>query len=266
MTSTTDPEYTPAYTLDNQWRAARERLDHLEAGCDPLTEEHLDKIGIGPGWHCLEVGAGGGSVVRSLCDRVGPDGRVLAVDLEPTLLADLERPNLEVRRLDVVIDDLPQAAFDLVHARAVLMHIPQRAEVLPRLVGALKPGGVLLLEEVDLAPAYEADDILTRLIEALYRPIFDAGASMDLLWAATLPDLLEPAGLVDVGSNRVRMTFTGGSALANFWRVTCQQLLESQPYTDAERAVMAEGMAAMQEARGVTYVAWDMVTAWGRRP
>jgi SAM-dependent methyltransferase len=190
---------------------------------------------------------------------------VLAVDLEPALIADLEGPNLEVRRLDVVVDELPQAAFDLVHTRAVLMHIPQRDEVLPRLVGALKPGGVLLLEEMDLTPMYEADDLMTRTIEALYRPIFDAGSPLDLLWAATLPDLLEPAGLVDVGSNRVRMTFTGGSAMANFWLVTFEQLLETQPYTEAERAVMAEGMALMQ-APDETYVAWDMVAAWGRRP
>ena len=265
MTSMTDPEYTPAYMLDNAWRAARDRLTHLEAACDPFTEDHLDEVGIGPGWHCLEVGAGGGSVVRRLCDRVGPEGRVLAVDLEPALIADLERPNLEVRRLDVVVDELPQAAFDLVHTRAVLMHIPQRDEVLPRLVGALKPGGVLLLEEMDLTPTYQADDLMTRTIEALYRPIFDAGAPLDLLWAATLPDLLGPAGLVDVGSNRVRMTFTGGSAMANFWRVTFEQLLETQPYTEAERAVMAEGMAVMQ-APGETFVAWDMVAAWGRRP
>lgn len=265
MTSAADPDYTPAYMLDNAWRAARDRLTFLEAACDPITEERLDKVGVGPGWHCLEVGAGGGSVVRMLCDRVGPEGRVLAVDLETALLADLERPNVEVRRLDVVVDELPEAAFDLVHTRAVLMHIPQRAEVIPRLVHALRPDGILLLEEMDLTPTYQAEDLLTRLIEAMYRPIFDAGAPLDLLWAATMPELLEPAGLVDVGSDRTRMTFTGGSALANFYRITWQQLFESQPYTDPERALLEEGMAQML-ASTASYVAWDMVAAWGRRP
>jgi SAM-dependent methyltransferase len=265
MAATSDAEYTPAYTLDNAWRAARERLTHLEAACDPLTEAHLDTVGVAPGWHCLEVGAGGGSVVRMLCERVGPQGRVLAVDLEPALLADLEAPNLEVRRLDVVVDELPEAAFDLIHTRAVLMHIPQRDEVIPRLVGALRPGGVLLLEEMDLTPTYEAGDLLTRLIEAMYRPILDAGAPLDLFWAHSMPARLEPAGLVDVGSTRARMTFTGGSALANFYRVTFQQLLESQPYTQAERALLEEGMAQMLVSAD-SYVAWDVVTAWGRRP
>jgi SAM-dependent methyltransferase len=265
MTSTADPEYTPAYTLDNAWEAARERLAHLEAACDPLTAQHLDTVGVAPGWRCLEVGAGGGSVVRMLCDRVGPEGRVLAVDLEPALLADLAAPNLEVRRLDVVVDELPEAAFDLVHTRAVLMHIPQREEVIPRLVRALRPGGVLLLEEMDLTPTFATPGYFMRIVEAMYRPIMDAGAPLDLFWANTLPDRLEPAGLVDVGSVRDRMTFSGGDALAHFFRVTLQQFLESQPYTDDERAVIEEGRAAML-VPGETCIAWDQVSAWGRRP
>ena len=237
----------------------------LEAACDPFTAEHLDKVGVGAGWHCLEVGAGGGSVVRMLCDRVGPAGRVLAVDLEPALIADLEAPNLEVRRSDVVVDELPEAAFDLVHARAVLMHIPQRGEVLPRMVRALKPGGVLLLEEADLTPALQSGTVLGRILEAMYRPILDAGAPMDLRWAATLPELLEPAGLVDVGTERSPRTFTGGEALSDFYRVTWQQFLESQPYTAEERALIENGIAEIL-VPGPTYVAWDMITAWGRRP
>src|SRR5581483_4281935 len=227
--------------------------------------EHLDRIGVGPGWNCLEVGAGGGSVVRMLCDRVGPTGRVLAVDLETALLADLDAPQLEVRRFDVVVDELPEAAFDLVHTRAVLMHIPQREEIIPRLVRALKPGGVLLLEEMDLTPVFETDDLFRRVMATMYRPIFDAGAPLDLVWANTLPTRLPPAGVAGVESARHRMTFTGGDPLATFYRITWAQFLESQPYTEAERAVLAEGREAML-VPGPTYVAWDMVSAWGRRP
>ena len=265
MTATPDAGYTPAYTLDNAWRAARERLECLETGCDPYTAGHLDKVGVGPGWSCLEVGAGGGSVVRMLCDRVGPEGRVLAVDLEPTLLAGLEAPNLEVRRLDVVVDEMPEAEFDLVHARAVLMHIPQRTAVLPRLVGTLRPGGVLLLEEMDLTPAFQADDPLRSSLDAIYRPLLEADAGMDLCWAATVPELLAPAGLVGVESLRERVTFTGGSALAQFYRITFTQFLENWPYTDAEREIIEQGCEALL-VPGPTYTAWTMVTAWGRRP
>jgi ubiquinone/menaquinone biosynthesis C-methylase UbiE len=193
MTTTPEAEYTPTYTLDNAWRAARQRLQFLEQACDPLTQQRLDRVGVGAGWHCMEVGAGGGSVVRMLCDRVGPEGSVLAVDLEPSLLADLERPNLEVRKLDVVVDELPEASFDLVHTRAVLMHIAQRDEVLPKLVRTLRPGGILLLEEMGLTCAFESDDIFRRSLDAMYRPIVETGAGMDLFWADTLPNPLEPS-------------------------------------------------------------------------
>jgi hypothetical protein len=61
------------------------------------------------------------------------------------------------------------------------------------------------------------------------------------------------------------MTFTGGSVLAEFFRVTWLQYLESQPYTDAERAILEECRAALLEPGG-SYTAWDVVAAWARRP
>jgi 2-polyprenyl-3-methyl-5-hydroxy-6-metoxy-1,4-benzoquinol methylase len=267
MTSMTDPGATPTYTLDNSWRAARQRLDGLEAACDPVTAAHLDAVGIAPGWHCIEIGAGGGSVVRMLCDRVGPEGRVLAVDLELALLEGLEAPNLEVRRMDVTAADdiLPGAAFDLIHTRAVLMHIPQREEVIPRLVGMLRPGGVLLLEEMDMTDSFATPGHFSRTMQCMYRPIIEAGMALDLFWARRLPSLLEPAGLVDVSSTVDRMAFTGGEPLAHFYRVTFEQYLESQPYTDEERATIEAGRAALLDS-DETCVAWDLVSAWGRRP
>jgi len=265
MTATPETDYTPAYTLDNQWRAARERLGTLELCFDPLTRRHLDAVGVGAGWHCLEVGAGAGSVARMLCELVGPDGGVLAVDLEPALLADLSLPNLEVRRHDVVAEPLPEAAFDLIHTRAVLMHIPQRDQVLASLVRALRPGGVLLLEELDLTPGFAPppDGLFRRTLDFVYRPVIAAG--VDPAWAASLPVLLESAGLVDRGTTRELMTFTGGSPMAEFHRITWLQFLETQPYSEAERMLIEMARAELALPGG-QYVAWDMVTAWGHRP
>src|ERR1700751_1074716 len=60
----------------------RARLRLLEEYHDPLTVGQLDAIGVGEGWRCLDVGAGGGSVTRMLAERVGSTGSVLAVDLD----------------------------------------------------------------------------------------------------------------------------------------------------------------------------------------
>ena len=106
-------------------------------------------MAIWPGWRCLEVGGGGGSIARWLCQQVGAQGQVVATDIDTRFLDELDLPNLEVLRHDAVNDALPEAAFDLVHARAVLCHLAGRDEVLSKLVTALRPGGWLLLEEAD---------------------------------------------------------------------------------------------------------------------
>ncbi len=86
----------------------RARLGLLEEYHDPLTVSQLDAIGVGEGWRCLDVGAGGGSVTRILAERVGISGSVLAVDLDTSLLDELASDRVEVRRHDLLSDQLPK--------------------------------------------------------------------------------------------------------------------------------------------------------------
>jgi hypothetical protein len=64
----------------------RERLGLLCQALDPLTQGRLDRLGVQPGWSCLEVGAGAGSVARALAARAGPGGRVVATDVDTRFL------------------------------------------------------------------------------------------------------------------------------------------------------------------------------------
>ncbi len=75
----------------------RRRLASQANLLDNRTFEELDSIGVAEGWSCLELGAGTGTVVRWLVDRVGPTGRVVAIDLDTTALEQIEAPDLEVR-------------------------------------------------------------------------------------------------------------------------------------------------------------------------
>jgi precorrin-6B methylase 2 len=79
----------------------------LEEFHDPLSANQLDAIGVGEGWRCLDVEAGGGSVTRMLAARIGSTGSVLAVDLDISLLEGLPSDRVEVRRLDLMADQLP---------------------------------------------------------------------------------------------------------------------------------------------------------------
>jgi cyclopropane fatty-acyl-phospholipid synthase-like methyltransferase len=75
-----DEEYVFA---DRELLHESRRLHFLEAGLDPVTVACFETIGVAPGWRCLEVGAGAGSMARWLAERAGPGGEVVAVDYNP---------------------------------------------------------------------------------------------------------------------------------------------------------------------------------------
>lgn len=73
-----------------------------------------------------------------LTHRVAPSGRVLATDIKPGRIP--QAPCLDVVQHDIVREPLTESAFDLIHARLVLLHLPERLAVLAKLVHALRPG------------------------------------------------------------------------------------------------------------------------------
>src|SRR5262245_66513514 len=105
------------YPLDNAHGKSDTRMDLLARMFDPPTQRALERVGVAAGWHCLEVGGGGGSVARWLAARVGASGRVLCTDINTRLVENRGgAPNLEVRVHDIARDPLPAARFAPVHA------------------------------------------------------------------------------------------------------------------------------------------------------
>ncbi len=215
------------YLLDNAWRQGRERLDAVEAFLDPGTIRALSAAGVAEGWRCLEIGAGGGSIAAWLSRRVGPRGHVVATDIDTRFLADAAgAANVEARRHDAVSDPLEEGAFDLVHARLVLEHIPQRALVLHKLVKALKPGGRLVLESVDYVSAVPVSalgaDEHKRTQEARLREFAKAGVRADL--GRHLPAMMRAEGLTGIENEGRVFVMEGGSPGALWFKLSMQQL------------------------------------------
>jgi hypothetical protein len=191
------------YLLDNRQAEAGQRFDALARLLDPVTFRHLDAVGVGAGWRCWEVGAGGPTVPAWLAARVGPTGGVLATDLDTGWMRSVPA-GVEVATHDVGVDDPPAGPFDLVHARLVLVHVPRRAEALAAMIGALRPGGWLVLEDADptLQPLIcpdehgPAEQLANRLRQGFRTLMAQRGA--DLAFGRTLPRLLREAGLLDV--------------------------------------------------------------------
>ncbi len=116
---------------NNQYIAAqapdsleRERLVLLDQGANSISMRYLQTVGLAEGWHCLDVGAGSGSLARLMAERVGPLGRVVATDINLRFLTDLKLPNVEIRQHDIVTDALETDVYDLVHCRTILGYQP----------------------------------------------------------------------------------------------------------------------------------------------
>lgn len=212
------------YSLDNTWDSARRRLALLEGGLDPITRRRLGATGLGPGWRCLEVGGGGGSVARWLAEQVGETGRVLATDIEPALLEQVEFPQLETRRHDILNDPPPPAEFDLVHARWLLHHLPDPVEAMRRMVSAVRPGGWIVFEEPDFFPfRLSGNATYTAFMEELTR-VAVAGSGGDCFWARDMPREAGTLDLEEVRAEGDQFLSQGGVDWASFFALTAEQV------------------------------------------
>jgi SAM-dependent methyltransferase len=254
------PHTTNRYLFE---RDDRSRLESLCLLYDEGTIQHLDDIGIGPDWRCLEVGAGIGSIARWLGDRVGARGHVVATDIDVRHLDSLGS-NVEVRQHDIVRDPLEEGSFDLVHTRAVLMHLPERAKVLKRLAAAVKPGGWLMVEDAIITEPVADPEIplLSRVIGGFVGALRRAGA--DPHYGVRLPRALREAGLADVkyrGRFSLAVTGTpGGDLVALSLERAAPEFIAGGLATADE---IREALSILR-APGTVCPSILMVAAWGR--
>ena len=258
------------YVFGNAWEQEVERLMALEAGWDPNTIEQLEDIGVGEGWRCLEVGAGAGSIAAWLCRRAGASGKVVATDLDTSLLRRIDAPNFVLRQHDIVRGEIGTGAFDLVHARLLLEHLPAADVALDRLIASLKLGGWLVVEDFDhitflpdgLADA-TAIDLWQRFLAAFERLADDRG--IDLTYGRGLHGLLEGRGLKDVVANGRSSIERGGSHLSRALSLSIDRLAGGLQSTGE----MSLGdVAALRTLLNDPRFRWQsqlMVSARGRR-
>ncbi|AHH96712.1 methyltransferase domain-containing protein [Kutzneria viridogrisea] len=259
------------YPFDNASTAASTRMSSLEASFDENTADVLDRLGIAPGWRCLEVGAGGGSVARWMAGAVGPTGHVLATDIDTRLLADIASDNLEVRRHDVLTEDLPAGEFDLIHSRLVLIHHPGRDQALTKLVEALAPGGLLVLEEILPHEQVVLREPWTGAAEAFWavqsRVLAELTArGSDTRWALSLPELYAGNGLTGIGSKRVcPAEWPGGGAGARLLAANIAELREALVDRGASASEL-DTFTGLLADPGFAVSSYPMMSVWGTKP
>ena len=204
-------EAAECYAFPHERADEDRRLDLFAERLDPLTIRRIGGLGLAPDARCLEIGGGRGSIARWLCEHAAPRGRVTATDLETGFLDRLSLPNLEVRRHDVRTDDFPPGSFDLVHTRAVLMHISGRMDVLRRLVSWLAPGGWLLIEEPDFGMwLADADPVWATRPHTWHRTFPDGSLSRGRSRLGQIREL----DLVEIGADAEIDIVNAGTRLA----------------------------------------------------
>ena len=213
----------PAYLLEHDWEQEPRRLELLEDHADPTTIQRLLASGVGPGWSALEVGAGRGSIANWLSRQVGPAGHVTALDLDTSLLKWLDEPNTEVIEGDVLELDFPESSFDLIHTRLVLMHIPERRRVLERFASWLRPGGTLVVEELDFMAAMSDPD---RERVALFTGYNQALTTIDMECGRALLDELNGAGFADTTADFRVDVIHGATPLAEWEQLSVLALAD----------------------------------------
>jgi SAM-dependent methyltransferase len=259
--------YVLAGGSDRERREESERIALVERYHDPLTAAALAAVGVVPGWRAWEVGAGGGSVARRLSQLVGPAGSVVATDLDPGPVAALGLPNVRALRHDLLSDPPPAQDLDLVHSRLVLLHLPRRREAVGRMTAALRPGGALLLGDVDFAdhgPLAEPGPSWGRTWDGFRQAV--TGAGWDLEIGRRLPEMLREAGLERVESLRMGGDVAGGSLRCRLQRATLERLRPAILATGRCDAADLDAAGAMLLDPACAFRAPEIWAAWGRRP
>ncbi|MEJ3741698.1 methyltransferase domain-containing protein [Actinomycetes bacterium KLBMP 9797] len=267
-TAPTDTASDARYTFNNATPEAGRQVRLLAEILDGHTTDVLTRAGVQPGWRCLDLGAGAGTITTWLAKWVSPSGRVVAMDTDPRYIEAGEL--VDVRGADVTTADLGDGEYDLVHARLLAMHLRQREKLVKRWAAALKPGGLLVvsdwggthLDELLLRAADGVAEAFMAFQQALVGVAVDNGMSVD--WARRIPLVMHEAGLVDVEAEVYNRVWSGGEA-------GC--LLHASNSRQMEAALLARGVTAEQltllrEAMDDPYtLAWSypMVTAVGRR-
>ncbi|MFH1639679.1 MAG: methyltransferase domain-containing protein [Chloroflexota bacterium] len=264
---------------EHQYFAANEkdevefkRLRLLEETYDPNTIRYMEKLGLKKGWDCLEIGAGAGSIANWLAAQVGPSGKVVATDIDTRLLRHLNAVNIEVRQHDILKDALEMNKYDLAHCRLLLMHLPEPEKALKRMVNAIRPGGWLLIEELDLSSELSIDTtnpsaasfVRTRQI------IFDANqkkGTIDPFLGRRVRGLLEQSRLTDVNNEGWTYIGRGGNTpeaqlRRRTMQVTAKPLVTAGILTQEQY----ENTLRMYEDPSFYFLTATTFSAWGRKP
>ena len=269
---------TDAYALE---RTPQEygRLRAQARAWEAATSRLLDQVALPTGASCLDAGCGPGETMRLMAQRVGPAGHVTGIDVDAplgaqalTMLHDAGHRQCRFAPLDITADEpIPGAPFDLVYARLLLYHLPERETVLRRLWDAVAPGGQLLIQDYDLRsvsvlPTLESFEELRRVVVQAF-----SAAGCDVQTGARLPELFARAGIgapdgTDV-SGRLEPLAEAQPILTAVYRSVLSTAIAHRITTEQRAAATLSEVESDVERFPSRPTLWPlMIGAWKQKP
>jgi SAM-dependent methyltransferase len=270
------PDAASVYALgSNPGESAR--LQRQAEELRPEGAALLDRIGLQPGQRAIDLGCGPSGMIDLLSAAVAPAGQVVGLDADPAHVAMAREyaarrglANVEVVAGDARRTGLPAGSFDLVHARTLLVTIPQPAEVLAEMVRLARPGGWVASQEPDVEfslcyPPLAAFDRLRELFRAGF-----GRSGADLFVGRRLTELYRAAGLEEISVVVHANAYPPGHSrrtvlpdlTRGLWPVIVELgLADERELTEVDRAVREH----LADPRTLV-VPHLLFAAWGRKP
>ncbi|MFF4387554.1 MULTISPECIES: class I SAM-dependent methyltransferase [unclassified Streptomyces] len=239
-----------------------DRIDLGALAYDDFTLARLRALGAGPGWRCLDVGAGTGTVARLLLERAGVS-EVLAVDRDTAFLRAHPAPGLTPLEADVTALDFSPGRFQLVHARFVLMHLRNWPRMIGKLASLVAPGGVLVLgDAVDLTTPAAPTTAYGRVMRAMWQGLGDS-LGTDVSWVPEYPEHLREAGLLAVGAEILVPPLLPGSPISRFWAGTWERARGPMTATGLVDDAAIDAAIRYLDSPDCAALSPGLLTAWG---
>jgi ubiquinone/menaquinone biosynthesis C-methylase UbiE len=254
-----------------------ERLKRQPQELAPDSRRLLDQLDIRPGDRAIDMGCGPQGILDLLSERVGTNGKVVGlersestVQLARQFITKHNLRNVEVLHGDAKVTGLPRASFDLVHARLVLVNVPEPQRVVEEMIALARPGGVVASHEADWGTflCYPPSPAWDRVLEAL--ETYSRNHGIDLFVGRKTHQMFRAAGLTDMHVNPVIHVYPLGNSRRN---ILCDFLENVRDRILAEKlmteAVFDEQLAELKrhlDDAGTLVISNLFVQVWGRKP
>jgi ubiquinone/menaquinone biosynthesis C-methylase UbiE len=254
-----------------------ERLRKQPGELAPDSRRLLNQLNIRNGDRAIDIGCGPQGILDLLSERVGANGKVVGleqsestVQLARQFVTEHNLRNVEVLQGDAKTSGLQRASFDLVHARLVLVNVPEPQRVVEEMIALARPGGVVASHEADWGaflcdPPSPAWDRLLEVFEAYSRK-----NGIDLFVGRKTHQMFRAAGLIDVQVNPVIHVYPTGSnrrnILLDFLENVRDRILLDCLMEEAEFRERLTKLKRHLDDPNTLVISHLFLQVWGRKP